>query len=514
MKYFRFILMVCVLTFLSHTSLEAAPPQKRGVQITPKVAPVIESPYNQSYAVIIGINAYDKFPSLEYAVKDARAIEEKLKSIGFQTTTLLNQHATKDKILKILGDELPQKLQNNDRVIVFFAGHTQTEEMADGTQRGYIVPVDADTKNIFNTAISMDQIRVFSRRLQTKHVLYLIDSAFAGLRLTKSGTIPPSDREYLQKVSTRRAHQILTAGGKGELVHLEQGGLGVFTEYVLEALDGSADRDGKGFMTFSDIASYVKPKVSRFTGTKQVPQYGNIDGEGEFVFVLAGLPTAQKADTPGLAAPQVPMDEKKRLAEEERRLEEEKRRNAEEQARLRQEKEGLERQIKEAQRESAERRETDRKGMTTAMVTLPSVPALGVSGQDGRFIAYGNGTVLDTRTNLMWAAKDNGSNISWQDAKSYCENYRGGGHTDWRMPTQDELVGLYDNTITNTNPPANGCNGGYHLTNLIHLTCCCPWASETRGSMAANFGFSNGPRHWLDQSYVGSIRALPVRSGK
>jgi hypothetical protein len=344
----------------------------------------------------------------------------------------------------------------------------------------------------------MDQIRGFSRRLQAKHVLYLIDSAFAGLGLTKSGSISPSDREYLQKVSTRRAHQILTAGGKGEFVHLEQGGLGVFTEYVLEALDGSADRDGKGFITFSDIASYVKPKVSRFTGTKQVPQYGNIDGEGEFVFVLAGLSAAPKAATPGLAAPQAPIDEEKRLAEE--------------QARLRKEKEELEKQIKEAQREAAERKETDRKGMTTAMVTPPSVPALGVSGRDGRFIASGDGTVLDTRTNLMWAAKDNGANISWQDAKSYCENYRGGGYADWRMPTQDELAGLYDTAIINTNPPAEGCSGGYHLTNFINLTCCCPWASETRGSMAANFGFSNGPRHWLDQSYVGSIRALPVRS--
>jgi uncharacterized caspase-like protein len=57
--------------------------------------------------------------------------------------------------------------------------------------------------------------------------------------------------------------------------------------------------------------------------------------------------------------------------------------------------------------------------------------------RDGRFIAYDNGTVMDTLTNLMWAAKDNGSDINWTDAKSYCENYRGGGYADWRMPTLD-----------------------------------------------------------------------------
>ena len=35
----------------------------------------------------------------------------------------------------------------------------------------------------------------------------------------------------------------------------------------------------------------------------------------------------------------------------------------------------------------------------------------GETGRDGRFIAYDNGKVLDTKTNLMWAAKDNGSDI-------------------------------------------------------------------------------------------------------
>jgi len=65
-------------------------------------------------------------------------------------------------------------------------------------------------------------------------------------------------------------------------------------------------------------------------------------------------------------------------------------------------------------------------------------------GRDGRFIAYDNGTVLDIKTGLMWASKDNGEDINWKDAKKYCENYRSGGYTDWRMPTWDELAGIYN----------------------------------------------------------------------
>ncbi len=38
------------------------------------------------------------------------------------------------------------------------------------------------------------------------------------------------------------------------------------------------------------------------------------------------------------------------------------------------------------------------------------------SQPDGRFVAYANGTVKDTKTGLMWASKDNGKDINWKDA--------------------------------------------------------------------------------------------------
>jgi len=133
--------------------------------------------------------------------------------------------------------------------------------------------------------------------------------------------------------------------------------------------------------------------------------------------------------------------------------------------------------------------------------------------RDGRFVAYDNGTVKDTKTGLMWASKDNGEHINWKDAKRYCENYRGGGYTDWRLPTQDELAELYEPNTTNTNPSTGGCNGGYHINKLFNITCCCPWASETRGSRAATFDFGGGGRFWGGQSGSGDGRALPVRGG-
>jgi len=116
-----------------------------------------------------------------------------------------------------------------------------------------------------------------------------------------------------------------------------------------------------------------------------------------------------------------------------------------------------------------------------------------------RFMDSKGGVVLDTKTDLMWAAQDSGSPMNWANAKSYCENYRGGGYTDWRMPTQRELTGLYD---------GNAHKGSVQITrNLL-------WAAEIRRSAAAFFNFSSGFRGFSSQHNAGDMRALPVRSSK
>jgi hypothetical protein len=154
-----------------------------------------------------------------------------------------------------------------------------------------------------------------------------------------------------------------------------------------------------------------------------------------------------------------------------------------------------------------ERNRLEEEKKQLAIVTSPSLSSANEIGRDGRFIAYENGTVLDTQANLMWASMDNGFDIKWSDAKSYCEKYHGAGYKDWRMPTQAELASLYDTAIINTTTPTGGCFGGYHLTNLIHLTCCCAWASDSDGIF---FNFTSGIRRWAH----GSDRVLPVRSAK
>jgi predicted RNA-binding Zn-ribbon protein involved in translation (DUF1610 family) len=132
------------------------------------------------------------------------------------------------------------------------------------------------------------------------------------------------------------------------------------------------------------------------------------------------------------------------------------------------------------------------------IIMLVCFSVIGAIGAIGLYTLKKPQTVLDTSTNLMWAARDNGSGINWADAKTYCENYRGGGHKDWRMPLRDELAGLY----------ASGAH-----KNKVLITGWV-WASEISGSYAVGFDFNGGEKGLTHQSGDAGTRALPVRSAR
>ena len=59
-----------------------------------------------------------------------------------------------------------------------------------------------------------------------------------------------------------------------------------------------------------------------------------------------------------------------------------------------------------------------------------------------------NQTWTDPATRLMWTAKDNGSDVDWEQATAYCAKYQFAGHSGWRLPTTEELQGIYDPSVS------------------------------------------------------------------
>ena len=140
-----------------------------------------EDIYDNSYALIIGIDKYENVRSLDYAVKDAEDIQSMLvDKFHFQKDNIVlikDEEATKTSIIQEFSN-ITKKAGENDRVLIFFAGHGETQDLPGGGEMGYLMPVNGDETDLYVSAIDMDELKKISLLSEAKHILYLIDACY------------------------------------------------------------------------------------------------------------------------------------------------------------------------------------------------------------------------------------------------------------------------------------------------------------------------------------------------
>jgi peptidoglycan/xylan/chitin deacetylase (PgdA/CDA1 family)/uncharacterized caspase-like protein len=280
----------------------AAPPEK----------PVANTGYSNSWAIVIGIDDYPKWPRLQYAVRDAQAVRQSLvDKFGFapeRVVALKNAEATRTGILAAFHDKLAHGgVQKNDRIFVFFAGHGATRKLSSGRDLGYIVPYDSDPNQVATDAIPMTEIQNIAESLSAKHVLFVMDACYSGLGLTRGA----GSSTYLRDNARRIGRQMLTAGGSEQLV-ADGGpnGHSVFTWTLLQGLGGKGDLNGDGLITATELAAYVAPAVAAVSA--QTPAFGSLPGSegGDFVFELPVEAEFIGAATPQLSGEAIALNSK------------------------------------------------------------------------------------------------------------------------------------------------------------------------------------------------------------
>ncbi|MDP6279508.1 MAG: caspase family protein [Nitrospinota bacterium] len=141
MRYWTVVLSIVMI--LVATLAPAAIKSITVVSKAPKIGSL--TLYQNSWAVLIGINDYQnkEIPDLQFAEKDVADMRRSLVKLGFpskQILTLTGRKATRRNIQRLLGDRLPQKVGQNDRVIIYFSGHGKDESVG-GREVGYLIPV-------------------------------------------------------------------------------------------------------------------------------------------------------------------------------------------------------------------------------------------------------------------------------------------------------------------------------------------------------------------------------------
>ena len=176
-----------------------------------------------------------------------------------------------------------------DRILVYFAGHGETKRLKSGVEKGYLIPTDGNLDKIFNTCLPMTEIKDIANETVAKHVLFLMDACFSGLAAVGTrGLDAKTTPNYIEKIVRDRARQIITAGGKNEeVIEKDEWGHSAFAKNLIQGLKNAiADHDYDGYITADELGSFLQKRVTIDSENLQTPikaRFGS--GEGEFVFL-------------------------------------------------------------------------------------------------------------------------------------------------------------------------------------------------------------------------------------
>ena len=236
----------------------------RGLLKNANISPI--DVYENQWALIIGINQYPNFTPLKYAVDDANSMKVTLMTqYGFPEDNielLTDNDATKDKIQNAFYN-LVEKTQQDDAVVVFFAGHGTTRKNSGSNEDlGYLIPIDGINDNLTRTTLSMKTINTFSNEIPAKSVLFLVDACYGGLAAVGQHR-SNKDLDIVKGLTKDRSRLIITAGKKNEeVVENEKWGHSAFTSVLLDGLqDRQADTDNDGIILANQLYSFIQSNV-------------------------------------------------------------------------------------------------------------------------------------------------------------------------------------------------------------------------------------------------------------
>ncbi|HEX8395116.1 MAG TPA: caspase family protein [Longimicrobium sp.] len=290
----------------------------------------MNSEFNHSHAVVVGINAYtNNIRPLRTATQDARALAVLLASHhGYQVTCLTDAQATGTGILAALqglqGAGENPGVSSEDRVLFYFAGHGVVDP--DGKDLdGYLVPQDA-ARDDDRTFLPMRTVHDLLLALPSRHLLVVMDCCFAGaMRWSGTRDVRRAPRLYRQRYERfvrDPAYQLITSAAFNERavdvlvgapvgVRLESGTHSPFATALLRALaprggNGGADPPlpgREGVITAAELYIYLADSLPALVPhARQSPGLWPLRREstGEYVFRVPGrepsLPEAPPLD--------------------------------------------------------------------------------------------------------------------------------------------------------------------------------------------------------------------------
>lgn len=253
-----------------------------------------EKPQGKSLVICIGINKYKNWQKLNNAVNDALGFQQLMvDKLGFTAPIepLIDEKATKDAIDDLVKEKLREFIEENDNLIVFFAGHGHTRQES---ETGYIIPIEArspNPKEFWGDYIRLNHWLEEIAELPARHILVILDACHSGFALGKAMNSFRDAVTYKKDLNNKKSRKVITSARR-EQPALDGGsipGHSLFTGTLIDGFNwGKADLDGNGLITSLELGLYVQQKVGQASESKQTPDFGSfhLDNRGEMVIAL------------------------------------------------------------------------------------------------------------------------------------------------------------------------------------------------------------------------------------
>ena len=261
-------------------------------------------------AVIVGNKDYAApVPDVDFAHNDAQAIRRYvIDALGYREGNIIDlRDATKAQIESVFGtrENHRGRLFNWVRpgksdVVVFYSGHGVPGQKGVGA---YLLPVDGDPSLVELTGYPIDLLYANLSKIEARSITVFLDACFSGdsaggllLRAASGLSLAP------RLPSPPAALTVLTAAQGDQVASWDETARhGLFTEHLLTALYGEADKDGygngDGQVSVAEVRHYLDEEMT-YQARRQFGRDQRVSVLGDHARTLAML-------TPNLVRPRI-----------------------------------------------------------------------------------------------------------------------------------------------------------------------------------------------------------------
>jgi uncharacterized caspase-like protein len=228
------------------------------------------------WAVLAGVNEYEdkaNYGRLQVCVEDVNAVYEQLAASGYNQARIRvladdrPELPTRGNILVTLK-AVADATEPNDLLLFYYSGHGDED-----SGECYLVARDGRRLVLGDTAVRMSRIKEIIGQASARAKVIVLDACHSGADIGSKGPQPMTSGFINRVFAEAEGQAILASCKQGEYSYeWSAHKRSVFTHFLLEAFEGQADRDEKGFVTVQDVSRYVVDRVKLWASQQKVCQ--------------------------------------------------------------------------------------------------------------------------------------------------------------------------------------------------------------------------------------------------